>query len=73
MGGQTGELENAVDDVGQIALAELMGGQVHRYPDIPQSLFMPLARLAAGAFQHQLADGGDQAGLLRQGDELRRR
>ena len=72
MGRQFSAFQYPVDDFRHITLAELMGGQVHRYADIAQPLFVPLVGLTAGAFQYQFADGGDQPGLLGQRNEIRR-
>ena len=66
---QAGGLQRRADGLHDVAALELQGRQVHRHPD----RVGPAHRLGTGAAQHPFADGHDEAHLLGQGDELRRR
>ena len=63
---------NGGDALGQILLAELPRRQVDRHRKLGQPGVVPGLELGAGGPDHPVADGDDEAGFLRQGDELGR-
>ena len=58
----------------EVTARELFAGEVdaQRKPPVGGGLPLPLARLAAGLFEHPLPEGDDEARLLGDGDEFRR-
>ena len=67
---QTGLFENGLDGAGEVRMAELPRRQINRHLQIREPATVPGRALLAGRAQHPLPEGDDEAGLLRQPDEL---
>ena len=70
---QTGLGQRGGHDFGQVPARELHRGGIHGHVDAPISGVPPQLTLMAGIPQHAGADGHDQAALLRDGNQNRRR
>ncbi len=68
-----GFLQRAGHRVDEFRRRKLVSGHVHGHPQRWQAVLLPQPVLPAGLAQHPFADRTDQAGVLGQRDEVRRR
>ncbi|MNT34185.1 hypothetical protein D3C72_1701480 [compost metagenome] len=69
LGVQAEALDQLLQALHQQRLAQLGAGQVDRERAEGRVPFLPLLHLPAGVLQHPVAEGQDEAGFFRQGDE----
>lgn len=72
-GFQTGFPQDLRHHADHAGTQELAGRKVHRHAQRRQDTLLPGFRLFAGGSEYPLADTFDQAGFLRQGNEIERR